>query len=65
MAQGTRAKIYSDKYIESKMTELSNIKKMYDTTSGETRTMWERKWYDLVKVIAVEIECVKNKAPRT
>lgn len=49
-----------DAFIDQKMRELSNIKEMYDKTSGEMRQMWQDKWYELVKVIAARIRDLKD-----
>ena len=57
MAQGTGLR---DSFITKKMHELSNIYKMYETTSGDTKEMWKKKWYDLVKVIAARIRQLKQ-----
>ena len=57
MAQGTGLR---DAFINKKMHELSNIYKMYQNTSGEVRKMWEKKWYDLVKVIAARIRQLRQ-----
>lgn len=57
MAQGTGLR---DAFINQKMHELSNIYKMYQTTEGEVKDMWEKKWYDLVKVIAARIRQLRQ-----
>ena len=44
-----------DPFIREKNRQLANVKKMYDTTSGEVKEMWRKKWYDLVKVIETRI----------
>lgn len=44
-----------DPFIREKNRQLDNVKKMYDTTSGEVKEMWRKKWYDLVKVIGTRI----------
>ena len=57
MAQGTGLR---DPFITKKMQELSNIHKMYETTSGDVKEMWRKKWYDLVKVIAARIRQLRQ-----
>ena len=57
MAQGTGLR---DPFIDKKMKELSNIYKMHETTSGDVKEMWKKKWYDLVKVIAARIRQLKQ-----
>jgi len=54
----------NDIYINKKMKELDNIKKMIDVTSGEVRQMWTDKWYDLAKNIGKSIEIVENMKKR-
>lgn len=54
----------NDFYINKKMKELDNIKKMIDVTSGEVRQMWTDKWYDLAKNIGKSIEIVENMKKR-
>jgi len=57
MAQGTGLK---DTFINQKMHELSNIYSMYNKTAGDTKEMWRKKWYDLVKVIATRIRQLRQ-----
>jgi hypothetical protein len=49
-------------FVEKKMKELSNIKKMVDTTEGSVKEMWTDKWYQLVRNIATAIQ---NTSKRT
>lgn len=57
MAQGTGLR---DAFINQKMHELSNIYSMYNKTEGDTKEMWRKKWYDLVKVIAARIRQLRQ-----
>ena len=42
--------------IDIETRKLDNIKKMYDTTSGDMKEMWRKKWYELAKHIGGKIE---------
>ena len=57
MTQETRIR---DLFINQKMHELANIYKMYQNTSGDVRDMWEKKWYDLVEVIAARLRQLRQ-----
>ena len=37
--------------IAQEQRRLDNIAKMYNKTDGEMKKMWEKKWYELVKII--------------
>ena len=42
--------------IDIETRKLDNIKKMYDTTSGDMKEMWRKKWYELAKQIGGKID---------
>ncbi len=42
--------------IDIETRKLDNIKKMYDTTSGDMKEMWRKKWYELAKQIGRKID---------
>ena len=44
-----------DPYIEQQMKRLSDVYRMFCSTTGEQRKMWCDKWYQLVRHIATEI----------
>ena len=43
-------------YINRKMTELDEIKKMVDASCGTKREEWKSKWYKKVKDISTTIQ---------
>ena len=51
--------------IDIETRKLDNIKKMYDTTSGDMKEMWRKKWYELAKQIGGKIDESKRLSTNT
>ena len=49
--------------IAQEQRRLDNIAKMYNKTDGEMKKMWEKKWYELVKIIGRKLDESKIKRP--
>ena len=51
--------------IKQDQKRLDNIANAYWKTSGETREMWGRKWYELIKQIGRKLDAVKRSTTDT
>ncbi len=49
--------------IAQEQRRLDNIAKMYNKTDGEMKKMWEKKWYELVKIIGRKLDESTIKRP--
>ena len=46
--------------IAQEQRRLDNIYTMYSKTDGEMKKMWEKKWYELVKIIGRKLDEIKR-----
>ncbi len=46
--------------IAQEQRRLDNIYTMYSKTDGEMKKMWEKKWYELVKIIGRKLDEAKR-----
>ena len=46
--------------IAQEQRRLGNIYTMYSKTDGEMKKMWEKKWYELVKIIGRKLDEAKR-----
>jgi len=46
--------------IAQEQRRLDNIYTMYRKTDGEMKKMWEKKWYELVKIIGRKLDEAKR-----
>ena len=49
--------------IAQEQRRLDNIYTMYSKTDGEMKEMWNRKWYELVKIIGRKLDESTIKRP--
>ena len=49
--------------IAQEQRRLDNIYTMYRKTDGEMKKMWEKKWYELVKIIGRKLDESTIKRP--
>ena len=49
--------------IAQEQRRLDNIYTMYSQTDGEMKKMWEKKWYELVKIIGRKLDESTIKRP--
>ena len=49
--------------IAQEQRRLDNIYTMYSKTDGEMKKMWEKKWYELVKIIGRKLDESTIKRP--
>jgi len=50
----------NNRYVDKKITELDEIKKMVDASCGTKREEWESKWYKKVRDISTTIQLTKK-----
>ena len=48
--------------IKQDQRRLDNIANMYNKTSGDMKEMWNKKWYELVKVIGRKLDEAERSA---
>ena len=51
--------------IAQEQRRLDNIYTMYSKTDGEMKKMWEKKWYELVKIIGRKLDESKRLSTNT